>query len=124
VTREYPANVIYDSVTEARVNALGGFGFTERQREFLVTVMVHSGCFLERQYCASPGLCAVRTAVSSWPASWRAASLMPSNRAGPARAAVPCSPQAAVRGDRPGGQPKPAVADDWSHVVSGCWAVV
>ncbi len=42
-------------VTEARVNALSGFGFTERQREFLVTVMVHSGCFLERQYCAFTG---------------------------------------------------------------------
>jgi hypothetical protein len=55
VTREYPANEIYDSVTEARVNALSGFGFTERQQEFLVTVMVHSGCFLERQYCAFTG---------------------------------------------------------------------
>ena len=55
MTHEYPANDIYDSVTEARVNALGGFGFTERQREFLVTVMVHSGCFLERQYCAFTG---------------------------------------------------------------------
>ena len=55
VTHEYPSNDIYDSVTEARVNALGGFGFTERQREFLVTVMVHSGCFLERQYCAFTG---------------------------------------------------------------------
>jgi hypothetical protein len=55
VTREYPANDFYDSVTKARVNALGGFGFTERQREFLVTVMVHSGCFLERQYCAFTG---------------------------------------------------------------------
>lgn len=55
MTHEYPANEIYDSVTEARVNALSGFGFTERQREFLVTVMVHSGCFLERQYCAFTG---------------------------------------------------------------------
>jgi hypothetical protein len=55
VTHEHVANEIYDSVTEARVNALSGFGFTERQREFLVTVMVHSGCFLERQYCAFTG---------------------------------------------------------------------
>jgi hypothetical protein len=30
-------------------------GFTQRQREFLVTVMVHSGCFLERQYCTFTG---------------------------------------------------------------------
>ena len=36
-------------------SALGGFGFTQRQREFLVTVMVHAGCFLERQYCAFSG---------------------------------------------------------------------
>lgn len=49
MTHEYSANEIYDSVTTVRVNALSGFGFTERQREFLVTVMVHSGCFLERQ---------------------------------------------------------------------------
>ncbi len=55
MTLEYPAHDIYDSVTEARVNALSGFGFTRRQREFLVTVMVHSGCFLERQYCAFTG---------------------------------------------------------------------
>ena len=52
MTHEYSSNDIYDSVTEARVNALGDFGFTQRQREFLVAVMVHSGCFLERQYCA------------------------------------------------------------------------
>ena len=55
MTHEYPAHDSYDSVTNTRVNALGGFGFTQRQREFLVTVMVHSGCFLERQYCAFTG---------------------------------------------------------------------
>lgn len=52
MTHEYPPHDFYDSVTRARVNALRHLGFTERQREFLVTVMVHSGCFLERQYCA------------------------------------------------------------------------
>lgn len=52
MTHEYPRHEIDDSVTESRVHALAGFGFTQRQREFLVTVMVHSGCFLERQYCA------------------------------------------------------------------------
>jgi hypothetical protein len=52
VTLEYPPHDFYDSVTRVRVNALSDLGFTERQREFLVTVMVHSGCFLERQYCA------------------------------------------------------------------------
>jgi hypothetical protein len=39
----------------SRVSAFGDFGFTQRQREFLVTVMVHSGCFLERQYCRFTG---------------------------------------------------------------------
>jgi hypothetical protein len=34
------------------VAAVAGFGFTERQARFLVTVMVYSGVFLERQYCA------------------------------------------------------------------------
>jgi hypothetical protein len=53
--QEYPRNPIFDSVGERRVNALAGFGFTQRQREFLVTVMVHAGCFLERQYCAFTG---------------------------------------------------------------------
>lgn len=52
---EYPRNPFLDSVSESRVNALAGFGFTQRQREFLVTVMVHAGCFLERQYCAYTG---------------------------------------------------------------------
>ena len=55
MTHEYPSNNRWDSVTETRVKALSAFGFTERQRQFLVTVMVHSGCFLERQYCAFSG---------------------------------------------------------------------
>jgi hypothetical protein len=52
---EHPSNQTFDSVSQRRVNALAGFGFTQRQREFLVAVMVHSGCFLERQYCAFTG---------------------------------------------------------------------
>ena len=52
---EYPRNPTFDSVSERRVNALAGFGFAQRQREFLATVMVHAGCFLERQYCAFTG---------------------------------------------------------------------
>lgn len=35
---------------EARVRAVAEFGFTERQARFLVTVMVHSGVCLLRQY--------------------------------------------------------------------------
>lgn len=55
MSHEYPPHDFYDSVTRARVNALSHLGFTNRQHEFLVTVMVHTGCFLERQYCAFTG---------------------------------------------------------------------
>ena len=55
MTHEYPHNPTFDSVSISRVMGLAEFGFTQRQREFLVTVLVHSGCFLERQYCAFTG---------------------------------------------------------------------
>lgn len=51
----YPVSDTLDSVTRARVQAVAAFGFTERQCRFLVTVMVHAGCFLERQYCTFTG---------------------------------------------------------------------
>jgi hypothetical protein len=35
-----------------RVTALRPYGFTDRQAQFLVTVMLHSGVCLVRQYCA------------------------------------------------------------------------
>jgi hypothetical protein len=55
VTHEYPHNPTFDSVSLRRVASLADFGFTQRQREFLVTVLVHAGCFLERQYCTFTG---------------------------------------------------------------------
>jgi hypothetical protein len=55
VTPAYPPSDTWDSVTSARVQAVAAFGFTERQSRFLVTVMVHAGCFLERQYCTFTG---------------------------------------------------------------------
>lgn len=55
MTHEYPPNRAFDSVSISRVAALRDYGLTQRQREFLVTVMVHSGCFLERQYCEFTG---------------------------------------------------------------------
>jgi hypothetical protein len=55
VTHEYPPNRALDSVSISRVSTLRDYGLTQRQREFLVTVMVHSGCFLERQYCEFTG---------------------------------------------------------------------
>ena len=55
MTHHYPANDATDSVTTERVKAVASFGFTARQSQFLVAVMVHAGCFLERQYCAFTG---------------------------------------------------------------------
>jgi hypothetical protein len=39
-----------------RVQRIAGFGFTERQASFLVTVMLHAGVCVERQYCAAARL--------------------------------------------------------------------
>jgi hypothetical protein len=38
------------------VNAIASFGFTERQARLLVTVLLHAGVFVERQYCAFSGI--------------------------------------------------------------------
>ena len=43
-------------ITNQRVRAIERFGFSERQARFLVTVMLHSGVFLERQYCTFAGI--------------------------------------------------------------------
>ncbi len=94
------------------MKALASFGFTERQRQFLVTVMVHAGCFLERQYCAFTGT--VRGQNSrEFVGPTRVARVRPCHRArtGSARTAVPRPPQAALRGDRPGRQPESTAAD-------------
>jgi hypothetical protein len=47
---------LYDSIRPDRVEAVVRFGFTERQARFLLHVLVHSGVFLERQYCRLTGL--------------------------------------------------------------------
>ena len=41
---------------EVRVKAVEAFGFTERQARFLVTVMLHSGVCVPRQYAAFAGI--------------------------------------------------------------------
>ena len=38
------------------VNAVGAFGFTDRQARFVVTVMLHSGVFVGRQYATFAGI--------------------------------------------------------------------
>ena len=39
-----------------RTQAVAAFGLTERQARFLVEVMIHSGVFVERQYCRFAGI--------------------------------------------------------------------
>jgi hypothetical protein len=45
-----------DGLTADRGRAITPFGFTERQARFLVTVMLHSGVFVGRQYAAFAGI--------------------------------------------------------------------
>ena len=52
-----------------RVAAVGAFGFTERQARFLVTVMLHAGVCLGRQYCAFAPIQYGRRETSSRPSS-------------------------------------------------------
>ena len=40
-----------EQIMSDRAEAVAARGFTERQARFLVTVMLHSGVFVERQYC-------------------------------------------------------------------------
>jgi hypothetical protein len=40
----------------ARTDAIASFGFTERQARFLLQVLLHSGVFVERQYCSFSGI--------------------------------------------------------------------
>jgi hypothetical protein len=39
-----------------RLHAISAFGFTDRQSRFLLEVLLHSGVFLERQYCQFAGI--------------------------------------------------------------------
>ena len=39
-----------------RMEAIAAFGFSERQARFLLNVLLHSGVFVERQYCAFAGI--------------------------------------------------------------------
>lgn len=45
-----------DRLTEERTAAVGAFGFTPRQARSLVEVLIHSGVFVERQYCRFAGI--------------------------------------------------------------------
>ena len=39
-----------------RIDAVASFGFTDRQARFLLNVLLHSGVFVERQYCSFSGI--------------------------------------------------------------------
>ena len=43
-------------LTEERTDAVAAFGFSPRQARFLVEVLIHSGVFVERQYCTFAGI--------------------------------------------------------------------
>jgi hypothetical protein len=45
-----------DSANAERLQAVAAFGFTDRQARFLLEVLLHSGVFLERQYCQFAGI--------------------------------------------------------------------
>lgn len=45
-----------NQVNEERMQAVAAYGFTERQARFLVAVMIHSGVFVERQFCTFAGI--------------------------------------------------------------------
>ena len=45
-----------DLANAERMEAIAAFGFTERQARFLLNVLLHSGVFVERQYCTFAGI--------------------------------------------------------------------
>lgn len=45
-----------EQVDVNRISAVAAFGLTDRQARFLVTVMLHSGVFVGRQYCTFAGI--------------------------------------------------------------------
>ena len=45
-----------DLANAERTEAIAAFGFTERQARFLLNVLLHSGVFVERQYCSFAGI--------------------------------------------------------------------
>jgi hypothetical protein len=51
-----PDNSAIGRVNPTHVNSIAAFGLSDRQARFLVTVMVHSGVFVGRQYCSFAGI--------------------------------------------------------------------
>lgn len=51
-----PQGWTIEQVNADRHQAIAAFGFTDRQARFLLEVLLHSGVFLERQYCQFAGI--------------------------------------------------------------------
>ncbi len=51
-----PDRSTIDLANTERTEVVASFGFTERQARFLVNVLLHSGVFVERQYCSFAGI--------------------------------------------------------------------
>lgn len=51
-----PQGWTLDMALGDRLQAVAAFGFTDRQSRFLLEVLLHSGVFLERQYCQFAGI--------------------------------------------------------------------
>lgn len=55
MTQLRSSSIVEAAATADRVEGVAAFGFTQRQARFLVTVMLHSGVCLLRQYTAFAG---------------------------------------------------------------------
>jgi hypothetical protein len=51
-----PDRSTIDLANNERMEAIASFDFTERQARFLLNVLLHSGVFVERQYCCFAGI--------------------------------------------------------------------
>ncbi len=51
-----PVSSDIGEINSTRVHSVAAFGLSDRQARFLVTVMLHSGVFVGRQYCAFAGI--------------------------------------------------------------------
>jgi hypothetical protein len=99
---------------DERVQALQPLGLTPRQTRFLVTVALHSGFCVRRQYAA---FARIRYGASCGSSStrWSAASWPPASPTGATAASCTTCRAAALPGDRAGGQPEPPRDQSGTH---------
>jgi hypothetical protein len=56
MTKTFTRHDLRDSIRPERLKAVMEFGFSEPQGRFLLHVLIYSGVFIERQYCAFTGI--------------------------------------------------------------------